>query len=416
MNRRGINTAWLAAAAVLLIGMQFAHAAGFYLSEVGTPGSLGTAGVANPTNTFSADAAWTNPAGMTGMTEDSILAGLMVSAPKVEFDPEVATAGGSDGGNAGEPGVIPSFFYTKILSERSRFGFSVTAPFGGGLDYGDDFVARYAVQNVSLAGLAFTPAYAYKVNDRLSLGVGVSLLYSALEQEIAIRRLLPGPDGQAKFEELDDWGYQAILGLTYRVSDETLIGVVYRSEAAVDLEGTLKVEGLAIAVPKQDVRIQWDNPQWLEVGVRHELNDKQTLFFNLGWQEWSAFSRNELSVTSAPNPVVDVTDRNWDNTWHGGVAYAHKLGEGKYYSLGLSYESSPVDDEDRTFDFPVDAFWKLAGAYTWQGSKKLSYAVGATLYIIGDAAIDQTDQGVRVSGEFDKNLTLFVGGTVRYVF
>lgn len=414
MNKQAKTIAHLAGITALLLVTQYAGAAGFYLSEVGTPGSLGTAGVANPTNTFTADAAWTNPAGMTGMTEDSMLAGLMVTVPKAEFDSEVATAGGSDGGNAAEPGVIPSFFYTKILSERSRFGISVTAPFGGGFDYGDDFVGRYAVQNVSLAGLALTPAYAYKVNDRLSLGVGVSLLYSALEQEIAIRRLLPGPDGQAKFEDLDDWGYQALLGLTYRVSDETLIGVVYRSEAAIDLEGTLKVEGLAIPVPKQDVRIQWDNPQWLEVGVRHKLNDKQTLFFNLGWQEWSAFSRNELSVTSAG--IVDVTDRNWDNTWHAGVAYAHKLGEGKYYSLGLSYESSPVDDQDRTFDFPVDAFWKLAGAYTWQRSKKLSYAVGATLYVVGEASIDQTDQGVRAAGEFDTNVTLFMGGTVRYLF
>ncbi|MGB5735253.1 MAG: hypothetical protein WBM40_12520, partial [Thiohalocapsa sp.] len=35
--------------------------AGFYLTEVGTPGSLGTAGAANPTNTVSADASWTNP-------------------------------------------------------------------------------------------------------------------------------------------------------------------------------------------------------------------------------------------------------------------------------------------------------------------------------------------------------------------
>ena len=38
-----------------------AMAAGFYLAEVGSPASLGTAGVANPTNTFHADAAWTNP-------------------------------------------------------------------------------------------------------------------------------------------------------------------------------------------------------------------------------------------------------------------------------------------------------------------------------------------------------------------
>ena len=45
--------ALIACAALLLI--QSAQAAGFYISEIGTPGSLGTAGVANPVNTVSAD-------------------------------------------------------------------------------------------------------------------------------------------------------------------------------------------------------------------------------------------------------------------------------------------------------------------------------------------------------------------------
>ena len=34
---------------------QPAGAAGFYISEIGTPGSLGTAGVANPVNRITAD-------------------------------------------------------------------------------------------------------------------------------------------------------------------------------------------------------------------------------------------------------------------------------------------------------------------------------------------------------------------------
>ena len=55
-----------------------AQAAGFYISEVGTPGSLGTAGVANTVNTYSADAAWTNPAGMTGLKEDEMLTGFQI--------------------------------------------------------------------------------------------------------------------------------------------------------------------------------------------------------------------------------------------------------------------------------------------------------------------------------------------------
>jgi hypothetical protein len=53
--------------AALLAMSNAAFAAGFYSPSVGTPGSLGTVGVANPTNTRGADASWTNPAGMTGI-------------------------------------------------------------------------------------------------------------------------------------------------------------------------------------------------------------------------------------------------------------------------------------------------------------------------------------------------------------
>lgn len=398
---------------MLLPGVETAHAAGFYLGEQGTPGSMGTAGVANVTNTFTADAAWTNPAGMTGIAEDSMLAGLVVSVSQVEFSSKVADRGGSDGGNAADPAYIPSFFYTKVLSPESRLGFSVAAPFGGGLDYGDDFVGRFSVQKVLLESLSFTPSYAYKVNDRFSIGAGLSIVFTTLEQDIAVNRTSLLPDGQAKFENLQDEGYQLILGMTYAVDSQTLIGAVYRGETSVDLEGKLKLEGMPILnPPDQDVSIKWDNPQTLEFGLRHKLNDRQTLFFNLGWEEWSTFSRNELNVTTAG--IVDVSDRNWDNTWKIGAAYAQRLDGGGLYTLGIAHETSPVEDKYRTFDFPVSEIWKLGGSYSWQGSKRLDFAIGGTLYLVGDAPIDQTDQGVRVEGSFDKYTTLFVGGTLRY--
>jgi long-chain fatty acid transport protein len=398
----------------LLLSMQAANAAGFYISEQGTPASVGTAGVANPTNTFTADAAWTNPAGMTGITEDSILAGMVVSTGKVEFDSSVATAGGSDGGNSLDTGIIPSFFYTRVLNEKSRFGFSAVAPFGGGLDYGEDFVGRYAVQRVQLEGFALTPSYAYQVNDEFSVGVGLSLVTTTLEQDIALRRLLSPDDGQARLRDLEDSGVQAILGLTYQLSAETLIGAVYRSEMELELDGNLKIVDTPLSRAKRDVKIEWDNPQTIEVGVRHQLDDAQTLFFNLGWQEWSAFSESRFTLTSSG--VTDLDDRKWDDTWHAGVAYARQLDSKHTYTLGLAYESSPVKDKYRSFDFPVDEMWKFAGSYSWKDVNGFDYALSASLTRVGDAAVDQTEQGVQAKGDFDPYLTMFVGGTLRYTF
>ena len=91
-NNKAVYTLLLAAAAALWLpgGM----AAGFYLSEIGTPTSIGTGGVANPTNTHHADAAWTNPAGMTGLDQDSMVAGLQTVSVKLSVGGKPGTQHG----------------------------------------------------------------------------------------------------------------------------------------------------------------------------------------------------------------------------------------------------------------------------------------------------------------------------------
>ena len=320
MNLRVTDALRASVTAALMGGSCAALGAGFYLSEVGTPGSLGTAGVANPTNTFTADASWTNPAGMTGIDQEHLLAGAQLILPSIKFHSKdtTNTAGpsrvqGDDGGNAGVIAPVPSFFYVRPLSDRARFGFSLTGPLGGGLDYGSDFVGRYALRDVTLIGVGFTPSFAYRVTDKLSLGAGVSAIYTRLDQSIAVRQGAPAPstDGRAKFEGLDDWGFQGILSLTYEFSDRLLLGAVYRSEADINLKGDLDFRGVGAPLPDSDTKISWTNPQWLEVGLRYRVTDATTLFFNGGWQEWSKFSNNQISFE---NNNVKVLDRNWDDT------------------------------------------------------------------------------------------------------
>jgi long-chain fatty acid transport protein len=403
----------------LISVLPLAQGAGFYLSEVGTPGSLGTAGVANPTNTVGADSSWTNPAGMTGLQQDTILSGVQVILPKIEFDSSVATSGGSDGGNAGDIAAIPSFFYVNKFSDSLRFGFSVAGTMGGGIDYGDSFVGRYSTTYAELGAISFSPSLGYKLNDRFSVGAGVSIVYTRFDQDIAINQsAVNAADGKVKIEEATDWGYQPFLGMTYQLSDRALLGVVYRAEMDVELEGDLKFKNWQLpgSPSANDVDIDWDNPQTLVAGLKYRLDDRNTLFFNAGWQEWSAFSDNTLAFSGGSLNPVEKIDRNFDDTWHAGIAFTHNAGD-HGISVGFSYDSSPVDDKDRTFDLPFDETYKLSMAYAWLGSKRLDFSVGGTFYLMGDAKINQTSaDGTQVIGEFDTNNMLIIGGTARYRF
>jgi len=412
----------LSGCAALLLA-QMAQAAGFYISEVGTPGSLGTAGVANPVNTISADSSWTNPAGMTGLEQDEMLAGMQLLVPKIEFDSSVAEAGGSDGGNAGNIAAIPSFFMVKKLSDRVRLGFSLVAPQGGAMNYSDNFVGRYGATKVSLSAMGGSPSIAYKVNDRLSLGGGVSIIYTQFEESIAINQsaLVPGPvplpDGKVKFDNMTDLGYQPFLGLTYYLSDRLMLGVVYRAEMDVNLEGDLNFRSLAFPTPPaNDIELDWDNPQVLKAGLRYEFAPGKRVAFSADWEDWSAFSKNQLAITGGVVNPAGVLERNFKDTWSAGVAFVDMSNMTSGYSVGFSYDSSPVSNKDRTIDLPFDETYKLSAAYAWNTSKQLDFGLGATLLYFGEGRVDQTAQGVRFKGEFDTNMALFLGGTLRYVF
>jgi long-chain fatty acid transport protein len=346
-----------------------------------------------------------------------------VLLPKIEFDSSVAEAGGSDGGNAGNIAAIPAFFMVKKLNDRTRLGFSLVAPQGGAMNFGDDFVGRYGATKVRLAAIGGSPSIAYKVNDRLSLGGGVSIIYTQFEQSIAINQsaLVPGsgtlPDGKAKFDNMTDLGYQPFAGLTYYLSDNLMLGVVYRAEMDVNLEGDLNFRNLAFPTPPADeIEIDWDNPQTLKAGLRYEIDPGKRLIFSANWEDWSAFSKNQLAITGGVLNPAGVLERNFKDTWSAGVAFVDGSNKTHGYSVGFSYDSSPVSNKDRTIDLPFDETYKLSAAYGWQGSKQLDFALGGTLMYFGEGKVDQTAQGVRFKGKFDTNMALFLGGTLRYHF
>lgn len=399
-----------------------ALAGGLYLSEMGTPLSVGTAGVASVTNTIGADSVYTNPAGMTGIDKDQVIGGVQLLVPTVRFDSDVATAGGSDGGNAGSVVVIPSLFAVKTLNEDWRLGLGISAPMGGGVDYGRDFVGRYQAQKSELAVINISPAVAYRVNDKLSLGAGVSFLYTSMDLHIAMKQ--PGPlssDGQVKMDDLDDWGYQGFIGAIYEATDRLTIGAVYRSEADVELEGDIKFENVTFPPLNQlssqfnKAQVDFTYPQLVQIGLKYKISDDTLLMADVDWENWSAFGDTRIGLDGTGS-VIQTFDRDWDDTWHLGFALAHKLSEDQAITAGIGYDSSPVSDNKRTADLPMDEQLRFSAAYGKNFTDRLSAALGGTFLWLGDGKMDQTVQGERFKGEFSTNNIIVLSATIKYLF
>lgn len=60
--------------------------------------------------------------------------------------------------------------------------------------------------------------------------------------------------------------------------------------------------------------------------------------------------------------------------------------------------------------------WKVSAACGWSRGENLRFALGTTIYFVGNAPIDQTAQGVRVAGDYSSNKFAVVGGSLNFTF
>ena len=118
--------------------------------------------------------------------------------------PALFPLGENDDG--GTLGLVPNLYFTMDLTEKLKYGFAITAPFGLATDYDRDWVGRYQAKESELVTVNINPSLAYKVNDSFSVGVGVSAEYAEATLSQAVIAGIGVPDGFVEVKG-DDWGY-----------------------------------------------------------------------------------------------------------------------------------------------------------------------------------------------------------------
>lgn len=160
------------------------------------------------------------------------------------------------------------------------------------------------------------------MNDKLSLGATLNLMYGIFENKVAVNNLTGG-DGQLKLDD-KHWGWGVNLGLLYELDPRTRFGLTYNAQVKLDfssqaefsriapgLNALLGARGLLNANVDLGIKV----PQGVMASVFHQLDDRWALLGSVGWQQWSKFGTAEVSVDSR-NPVSLTTDLDYQDTWH----------------------------------------------------------------------------------------------------
>lgn len=406
-----------------------AQGGGLWLYEVATP-NLGTAGAGQAALAADASTALSNPAGMTHLDRSQMLIGFQALYYDNKFDTESASFGGGNGGQAG--GWIPSgsFSYVHDVSTDLKFGLFTGSYFGLGLERDQNWSGRYYNTEAEFVTYLVNPSAAYRVNNWLSLGAGIDLIYAELHQEVAVNNsAVPGQAGQADGElEIDnnDVAYGFNLGIMLEPQEGSRLGLTYRSEVDLEFEDTVNLTGIGnvlqgildnSGLAGSKVDIDMTMPQTVMLSGYQKINKRLALMGNIGWQDWSSFGSQDFTL-NATTSTSFTKDLDYDDTYHFALGAQYLLFEDWLWSVGVAYDTSPVDDDDRTLDMPLDRQIRIGTGVQYTLNADMTIGLAYEYLDLGDAKVDL--QGGNLNGDFkgenDTHVLHFIAVSLSYKF
>ena len=140
----------------------------------------------------------------------------------------------------------------------------------------------------------------------------------------------------------------------------------------------------------------------------HERNDRWAPLGTVGWEDWSAFEDINISTARGSQKIP----RDWKDTWKFAAGVHYRPLEKWLLQLGMAYDTSPVDSDDRTPDMPIDRQIRYATGVQYKWSDRLSTGAQFVYADYGKAKIDNQS----VKGEYKTNDIFFLAVNANWKF
>lgn len=376
-----------------------AQAAGFALIEQNASG-LGNAYAGQAAVAEDASTVFFNPAGLTRIQgRQVVVAGhLIAPSAKLNVDPAPATtlAAYGNGGDAGLTAFVPNAYYAMDIGQDLKFGIGVNAPFGLATQYDTPWAGQTEAVRSDLKTYNINPSLAWKLHDKLSLGVGLN--WQRIEAELTQATDATAAPTIAEMQGDDgSWGWNA--GVLWSPDGATRLGLAYRSQIRHELEGTLAPANLPIVA---GVTL----PETVSLSFFRPMTPAWDLLADITWTGWKSF--DELRVRHAVNNVtLSLTDESWENVWRYSIGVNYHLDRKMTWRAGLAYDQTPVPDAaHRTPRIPdADRTWlAIGGQYRISPTSILDF--GYAHLFVKDAPIAHTLVLPRLSGTYDNQVDI----------
>src|SRR5206468_6496053 len=294
-----------------------------------------------------ASAVYYNPAGMTQLRRVQVSLGTLLIGGSTSFtSPTGVNARGDFGGSVAYPPPTNLYITANLKDLGVNFlgdltaGLAVLSPFGTLQRYPNNGPFATSVTRAALELFDIKPTLAYKENDQLSLGLGLDIytffnFWGEGQAEIKFNSagapfnpLVPAGAPLEINGRDTALGFNASLMYTPLRNAEGKprlnVGLIYRSQAVLDLKGQLLANGTVAA----DTRFPIVLPTVITGGIAYwpvrDQDREWKLEVDLDYTRWSSFRNTDVHLSLAPPFNVVAFPRNWKSTYSPMVGTEYK--------------------------------------------------------------------------------------------
>lgn len=423
-----VKTAALAVA--LTSAATGAFAGGFQLTEQSAL-ALGRAYAGVGVDGTDISGAFYNPATMVLHTGTQFQAGGVGVGLNLPYESDMNSAYDQNGRK--KPALVPHLFMTRQLTDQAWFGLSFTVPFGLATEYDRNWEQADKGYRAEIKLMDLSPSFAYKLTDKVSLGIGANIQY--VKAKLGFNYRVADADIQ-----VDSLAYGYTLGAMWSPLENLRFGISYHSKVKHEGDGTIKLSGPATGgkMLSDDASITMDAPSYWMISAAWDINDTYSLYATARKTDWSSFSSLTLESPLVANVVkaADVAqgkvpaaaplsmfptsrpmNTQWRDTYLFTIGGDMRVNEFWTFRAGLGYERSPISQPElRTGTIPdADRWWFSVGS-SLHWTKNFQTDIGlAHLHGVHERSLYNSN-GQKKIGRFERLDAYLFGLQAQYRF
>lgn len=311
------------------------------------------------------------------------------------------------------PVSTPFYLYGSAkLSDKLSVGLAVYTPFGSSNVWGDNWAGKYLIQDISMKAIFIQPTVSYQLNDWISVGAGLNIVYGEFELNKAL------PTGTTDNANLSGntvkYGYS--LGIFIQPTEKLNVGISYRSKVDIELdnsegEADFSIENPALSplFPDGGFTATLPLPSNLNFGLAYQIDEKWLVSADVNFVKWDAYQNLNFDFeTNTTHPITGdpvLADSNNKREWDDAITY--RIGAQYSYNekldlrAGFYYDETPTNDQYYAPETPGANKIGLTGGFSYLLNEKLSVDA-AFIYSKGEKrkAFDTNTASQGFGGEY----------------